>query len=362
MRFLLEANSPDFLWIADKPISLGGIPQKMAIAEVEKKFDFKYLENVLVVSDKISKFNFGHQSNMKHIWEKIKYRLQNPLHDNLVVCFINERVGYGVFAREFIEAGTIIGVYAGEIDEQIKSNDYGMSITDTPFRINAHQYGGITRFIQHMPFSIGSIIPAIQSANKDYFLKIFDGNSIYFYDSEIKKFDSPSYFRKIKALNIQFLDKLTKDSGEQEEILKNPFLKGVKNLATANIRSFTLCYKNKSIVYFQACCDIQPNQQLGVCYGLEYWNHKGISPEYFNKNGEVITNVGENNLEGGHVSLDNTSCHLKQFPKKTQWKKSIPDEPSREYSKHDVGFFTMPSDRMTELTEAIVAHLKLNSL
>lgn len=45
--------------------------------------------------------------------DKVTHRLENPLNESLVVCHIDDEVGYGVFTTETIECGEIICLYSG---------------------------------------------------------------------------------------------------------------------------------------------------------------------------------------------------------------------------------------------------------
>lgn len=297
-RPLLNSKSPNFVWVADKPIGLGGIPKKIPIEELEKKCNFKYCEDIFLSNQVPVDQKFGHKSEDRQIWEKINARLNNPLNDNLVLCFIDDKVGYGVFANEIIEAGTIIGIYAGYVEDRTiedaaqkaVNNDYNMSLINSKFRINASKCGGITRFIQHLPFSIKEMIRTIRESDVHSLLKILEGHSTYFTNHQVKELTKCDQRELMytKNLNISALEQTITNNGLLGELEENELLETNSDLATANIRSFKLEYNQKLILYLQACRKIEKGEQLGISYTSGYWVRKGEIPRYFYKNGEMV--------------------------------------------------------------------------
>lgn len=294
MRPVFNIVNPGYLLVSDRPLAASGEIKRLDTEEINDKFNFNYAEDIFLPEAFVD-VEFGHTEGREFIWGKIKDRLEHPLNDKLIVCFINSEVGYGVFAKEFIPAGTIIGVYAGEIDSTDNDDkDYGMIFHPT-FRINARQTGGIARFIQHLPYFFEKIVSEIKSSpDIDVILRILDGNGIFFEgDDDLRTIDlirksgsNSKYLEKFALKQIEELNNRTVE--EQAEIKTKSFLNKIPNLATANVQQYPIQFKNLPAAYLQTLCDIQPNEQLGITYGLTYWNKKGHAPQYFDRLGQII--------------------------------------------------------------------------
>lgn len=80
--------------------------------------------------------------------------IEKGLHPNLVIKWVDEQVGYGVFAVQDIRVGTFIGEYTGIVRERTKDQEnfycfeYAIG-SKSPFVIDAQQKGNYTRFINH---------------------------------------------------------------------------------------------------------------------------------------------------------------------------------------------------------------------
>lgn len=92
-------------------------------------------------------------------------------------------------------------------------------------------------------------------------------------------FKETDYAKQLKEYN--------KDYNEEFESLK--FFDGIENLiACANIKSSSFVYNQKPILYFEACMDILPGEQLGISYSKTYWLKRNIHPEIFYSDGSVV--------------------------------------------------------------------------
>lgn len=108
--------------------------------------------------------------NMEHLSQISLEELQNLKHfkwletEHDVLCLealylgkVSERTGWGVFARQFIPKGTVLGYYVGEIKNlshiEQKNYEYGLSLRlkDEDQCLDAQNVGNITRFFQHFP-------------------------------------------------------------------------------------------------------------------------------------------------------------------------------------------------------------------
>lgn len=77
-------------------------------------------------------------------------------HPELIIKWIDERVGYGVFAHQDIRVGTFIGEYTGVVRKRSTDEEnfycFEYAIGDnwkSPFVIDAQGKGNYTRFINH---------------------------------------------------------------------------------------------------------------------------------------------------------------------------------------------------------------------
>lgn len=293
----VHGTPAEYLWVANAPLSLGGVPERKSIEEVEVLFGFKYTESIFMPSN-IAGMRFDPHDELAFIWEALQERLEHPLSDSLVICKINDEVGYGVFARNFIPAGTMIGLYAGVLEVKTPAmNAYGFDLTgEAHLRSNADKVGGITRFVQHMPFSLNAIARAIRekSSNLKDLLVILDANGIFFDDSDVEKIaeiikEGPEATADFINYQVSVLAARYKE--QMRECEMNSHLDNISDLATMNIQALPLSFDNKKFTYFQACCDIIPGEQLGVTYGHSYWEMRQQEPKYFNRRGQIIEPV-----------------------------------------------------------------------
>ena len=84
--------------------------------------------------------------------------LSGYLHPELVIAWIDERLGYGVFTNKDIPAQALIGEYAGEVKRKRwlrnKRNGYCFDYSagdffTPPYLIDAEKKGSLVRFINH---------------------------------------------------------------------------------------------------------------------------------------------------------------------------------------------------------------------
>lgn len=195
------------------------------------------------------------------------------------------------FANKPIKAGTVIGIYPGVIEES-SNNDHKYSINMSErYKLNARHVGGVTRFIQHMPYSFSKISASIKSkkGNIDDLIEIFAGNDVIFKPQEIQKLRmlSSHAIKRFIELNLQTIFKNTTDK-LQKELSTKTFLCQIKNLATANLLIVPIVLNEITVYYLRTCCDINPGEQLGLPYGPQYWEIVGVLPRYFYKDGSVI--------------------------------------------------------------------------
>ena len=80
---------------------------------------------------------------------------QGVCHQDLLIRWVSQEVGYGVFALEEIPAFAFIGEYTGEVRCRKRADKHNHYCFDysigekSPFLIDAEKQGNLTRFINH---------------------------------------------------------------------------------------------------------------------------------------------------------------------------------------------------------------------
>lgn len=141
---------------------------ELSKAEFEQKMGIEWLDHLEFCSDKvIQKVHSRSEKAMKkkelsirekwigtHFHKEISYSFL-PLAS---IRWIDEKIGYGVFAEEDIPAGAYIGEYTGLVRKRRRlidrKNDYCFEYTIgdwiyNPFIIDAKGQGNFTRYINH---------------------------------------------------------------------------------------------------------------------------------------------------------------------------------------------------------------------
>lgn len=151
-------------------------------------------------------------------------------------------VGYGVFATDAIPANQFIAVYTGIITchshDHLReaNNEYGFKIPNENEKygvlLNAKHYGNISRFIQHLPLDA----------------------------KETKTNDVP---------------------------ISNYVVSPSVRVATANLSAEVVCYQKLPVLVLRTTRKINPFEQLGYDYGINYW--KNHTPSLFDTIGKSIS-------------------------------------------------------------------------
>lgn len=292
MLNLIDIASPNYLLVADEPISTDNsvFVHTLSLNEIKAHFfGFEYCENIVkekaIVFAPFVEQHKQYDSYFEDIVAELRNRLTNPLNDALVICHIDDEVGYGVFAKEKIKPG-IIALYAGKLEASETEGSYGVEIgpSHENLRINAEHMGGITRFIQHMPQSLDALFEAMDRANKEDFIKMAKVYDIYFPPEQLALIaDIPPNIKE--AVKDKITATLQKKSLFSMELKNKPFLRKVSSqLATANTRFNSIFIDNIPYVYVEAIRPIEVGEQLGISYGDKFWQQKQKVPRYFDKN------------------------------------------------------------------------------
>jgi hypothetical protein len=296
---LSTANS---LLVSDKPITQPDANiQELNLSEIYEKFSFTYSEDV-ELSDNLTSEDEGLGKEHKdlriqaleaHLIQNVLERIRHSLNTSLIVCRIDEEVGYGVFTAAPIEAGSVIGLYAGQLcnrrgDHSIGDYGYGINKSNA---IDAFSVGGITRFIQHMPTYLMPIYQQIDDADFKNLKKIASTYSIALppdpdFEPSIEQLSPTKDFIKGCIENEH------KGLGDVNSKMQAMLDAGLP-IASANTMWAPFIYQGRTLQCLVAMRAIAANEQLGVDYGPNYWGLRRISPKYFHKNTGAVLSPSE---------------------------------------------------------------------
>jgi hypothetical protein len=275
VKQIFRVETPDYLWVADKPPRLGGVPKKLPVAEVEAKFNFTYTESILA-SGRLLEFH-GEPDTHPDLTRAVNQyaRRAKDIIDKLVLCYIgDERIGWGVFAREDLPANTMLAIYAGEIvkDHEQIFDPYGLENGDDHYSVSAGQYGGIARFFQHAPFNPEHEIEALAAAGA-----------------------APA------VLNRQLIDahlQTLRESAKHDPALKETFIEfdslrflsssAKENMAWDNIKTQNVRVNGVNMRIFSTRQAIPAGDLITFSYGIGYWVTCNVMPELFERSGRVL--------------------------------------------------------------------------
>ena len=240
-----DSSQPEFLYFSE---SLKEEPKKTEVSLIEEKLAFKY-KNTVDYTCQIPK-------NTKVVDDETEYFNSIVFTDesDLALIKINDKVGYGVFARRDFEINQCHLIYSGEFVKSSpkERSDYGYEFSNKEYSINAKRVGNLTRFISHMPEHKS----VIENRNKNFDKKStkLDKKLFYWYEN-------------------------------------NLVLKGIKEnqIAFANLLVQTVKLRGKYCVIMLNNRKIRKGEQLGFPYGIGYWiSGKKKLPELFFTNGSVV--------------------------------------------------------------------------
>jgi hypothetical protein len=298
---LSEANPfeyPHRILVSDKPLGQGGEAAYLSISELEKKFAFKYIEDLIVPASyqkdvEAISLRQEPQSDTDLLYDKKKLEAAIPLriskpHESLAICYIEETVGYGVFALEDIPEGEMLCIYAGKVSKGIVDlgkTEYGFRFPDTDLGISSKKAGGIARFFSHLPTN--------QKDQQRKISEILD-NPKLLAESLKRKGVADEIITNIvskRDFYKQFfeMDKVYPHNEYDELnnlVFSKPFLK--KEIACANLSTALIKIYNKPYIAFITNRLIKRHEILGFDYSWPYWFSRRQFPLYLTKEGQVI--------------------------------------------------------------------------
>lgn len=298
---IFEIEEPKEIWYADKPPRLGGIPRKLSISEFQSiyKKPFRYSEQMW--SEVHNPF-FGKIQGMDSFRKNVIFYLKNPkaYWDKLVICYINDEVGFGVFTREKINLGEIVCFYSGvfrknNLDDN-EFNEYGMDVDtatgESDYFIDAGEIGRIARFIQHLPDSIELDFKTLSSARKNPKQLAQLLRLEYQSEEDILEIIQQQRFNPESEIPYDVYKKMS----QNKDPMKGWHLDSIKllnpeqprKIACSNLTAGTVIFSGKPIVFLAAQRDIMPGSQLGFDYKGGYWIQRGMMPEVFQSDGQIL--------------------------------------------------------------------------
>lgn len=274
-QVILQATSLKKIPYSDKPLALGGKIEYLTPAEYEKKFNCQYTESLLGDKKLAEQFSQGAiekvRSENSISEQEILHRLSNPL-DGFIISKISDEVGYGLFATKSYEKNTILFLYSGviapisaELSQDVYLSIYAKNekLQNATSVITASQYGGLARFMQHLPTSHAAVF-------KEKFKE--------------KMGDVADYEKRESDFLKQSKDLLT---GEFDKMIFHDESLRDK-IATANVDSAQCIVGNIIVLAIRVGRRINAGDAIGFSYGPSYWQKRKIEPRLFMKDGTLV--------------------------------------------------------------------------
>lgn len=249
--------NPKQLNIADKPPALGGVVKQITTEEFVKQTKMTaWLEGFKKPTTTHLELPFIpttpplYQPLSETDAQKLFNRMQINT-NKLAICYVNDEVGYAVFANEDLPAQEPLSFYAGEIEAVpqigmhtsaqhfVYSLDIEIPFQETTEQIQARNMGNISRFFPH-------VLP--------------DEKSIAYL--------SPN------EMNIDDYD------------FNGTFSK--KNSAAENLEIKSFVYHGYPLDVFVTNEPVKKGEVLGFNYGSAYWLTQKTNPQLFSKQGTIV--------------------------------------------------------------------------
>lgn len=296
-KTLILADRPKTLKVLDK---LGGVVEKMpvdefiALAKSSGNTLTEWSEQMEYDDIDIPVVSKNTQAHTKKEFKKLnkEAKLNSA---KLALCYIDEKIGWGLIATQQINANECIGFYAGIWGKKTlegKSHAYqcGIKIDETMFFGNAETKGNLTRFILH----------AFEKESR-----------------ELQKY-------KIKT--------------------KKPLL-------LANIQFRSSLYQGKPFASLFSTTTIKPGMMLGYDYGMLYWEALDISPCLFDQFGSLLKSPSDYEVVKFDIVVK-PKTNMAQVLSLTVVEKYIDKEKIKNTKVHQIFF---PEITLTVATDEIIA-------
>lgn len=257
---MIHANKLHTIPVADKPLHLGGQIKRLTQEEFKQQFGSDYDEKIELESPHLRFAGFREsiegRSTSSELRAQLERIIQTPRTD-LVLCKINDAVGFGVFTMQDIPKETVLCFYSGEIIKanKVARDDHAMEIYGGNAAVSTQHYRGISSFFQHLPG-----VPPVPDI--DLLLQILQmsGQSV----------SKDALLLDEELFSIEFINSKVRQS-----------------LAIANIRREYILYNGIPVILLVTNQPVKAGEQLGLKYG-KFLLSRGIVPELFDRDGAII--------------------------------------------------------------------------
>eukprot|EP01091_Cochliopodium_minus_P005847 TRINITY_DN15744_c0_g1_i1.p1 TRINITY_DN15744_c0_g1~~TRINITY_DN15744_c0_g1_i1.p1 ORF type:complete len:191 (+),score=32.26 TRINITY_DN15744_c0_g1_i1:36-608(+) len=124
----------------------------ISIEQLNKDFDIKFTQNTIISKKITEKFEINKDTVEE--WRKWRNKMKKIRSDRLILKFINEKIGFGVFALKDIRPDSFICRYGGKLKELNKitcknNSNYEIQTCYDQYVIDGKKYRSIGGFINH---------------------------------------------------------------------------------------------------------------------------------------------------------------------------------------------------------------------
>lgn len=283
MWSLFPDKKRSYIWYADQPPLLGGIPRKVSLEEFMAIYVskggkvFEYTETLWSALPAASFPPKVRSPDIERAAQETVKLLKTPKTDKFVIAYISPEVGFGVFAREKINRSEPLSIYAGVIapEKSIVEEEYCYNL-EGGHSVDAHYYGNISRFFQHLPADPSRFVQAMREAQEEKYqiIAAIQGHAAM---NQAKQKDEATLMANV-----------SEDVGWEFERLRKrspPAL--LQSIAVNNAICIDLYVGNYPVKQIMAIADIPEGHMIGINYNLDYWS-QGMFPKLFYPNGIVV--------------------------------------------------------------------------
>ena len=261
-QFVLPAAMPQFIPVADRPLNLGGVITHISLQDFHKHFNCVYSEGVSIEFGKsIPRFQESISGfvSAARLTQQVRDVLAST-NENLVLCNMGQ-LGHGVFVAKAIPKDRVVAICSGTIIHGQKTviQDHAYGYCQSELSISTKNYRGIASFMQHLPEE-----PMFKNVQQLSMMLASYGQTCS--EQELK-------------LNIE-LYSTTFDSAQTRVLI-----------AIENIWQEYLNIDGVPVIAMVTTRDIGPGEQLGFNYSYTYWAARALAPEFFDRDGNVLSHT-----------------------------------------------------------------------
>lgn len=278
--------SPETVYYAS---TIDGKAVPIPLAELERRCEYQHTEQISFQKDESPQDTLSEIESETLQW--VREFVANPQPERFEIRFMGD-TGHGLYTRNFLPARTIVGFYSGEFLSD--------AVTEfSPYRrdqIDAKRIGGLTRFVQHMPFDIQAVEKQFRLAKTTKeFCSLIQGLG---FPLSVKECADMSKIFQSQQQRAEYIDKVLEkfrkedyQSLSYEMQLKEPILSNIPDLATANLicSAFRVCGRVFSFYYTWRA--VKAGEQLGISYGAGFLRQMNQVmhevPVYFDSQGII---------------------------------------------------------------------------